>query len=58
VSEPSAERLEQIIKNFRGRSVVVLGDLVADEFVYGEIARVSREAPALILEHQETTRWG
>jgi len=33
----------------------VLGDLVADEFVFGEIARVSREAPALILEHQHTT---
>ena len=55
MSEPSVERLEEIVKSFRGRSVVVLGDLVADEFVYGEIARVSREAPALILEHRQTT---
>jgi len=31
----------------------VLGDLVADEFVFGEIARVSREAPVLILKHRE-----
>jgi rfaE bifunctional protein kinase chain/domain len=55
VSEPSADRLGEVIKKFRGRRLVVLGDLVADEFVYGEIARVSREAPALILEHRETT---
>jgi len=31
----------------------VLADLVADEFVYGEISRVSREAPVLILRHRE-----
>jgi rfaE bifunctional protein kinase chain/domain len=31
----------------------VLGDLVADEFVFGEISRVSREAPVLILRHKD-----
>jgi rfaE bifunctional protein kinase chain/domain len=36
---------------FRGRRVLVLADLVADEFVYGRIERVSREAPVLILAH-------
>jgi rfaE bifunctional protein kinase chain/domain len=55
VSEPSVERLERVIRSFRGRKVTVLGDLVADEFVFGEIARVSREAPALILEHRRTS---
>jgi len=35
--------------------VTVLGDLVADEFVFGEISRVSREAPVLILKHRERT---
>jgi rfaE bifunctional protein kinase chain/domain len=34
--------------------VVVFGDLIADEFVYGRIARVSREAPVLILEYDAT----
>ena len=38
----------------RGRRVVVLGDLLADEFVSGRIARVSREAPVLILEYDST----
>ncbi|MFN8006581.1 MAG: bifunctional ADP-heptose synthase [Terriglobia bacterium] len=33
---------------------MVYGDLVADEFVYGEISRISREAPVLILRHQES----
>ncbi len=40
-----------IVRSFRGRRVLVLADLVADEFVYGRIERVSREAPVLILRH-------
>ena len=32
----------------------MLGDLIADEFVSGRIARVSREAPVLILEYDST----
>jgi len=47
---PSASRLVALVSAFRGRTVAVLGDLVADEFVHGDIARVSREAPVLILE--------
>jgi len=42
-----------LIERFPGRNVVLLGDLVADEFIYGEIARVSREAPVLILKQRE-----
>jgi rfaE bifunctional protein kinase chain/domain len=34
--------------------VAVVGDVVADEFVYGRVARVSREAPVLILEYDST----
>ncbi len=45
--------LVSLIRAFPHRHVVVLGDLVADEFVYGEIARVSREAPVLILKQRE-----
>jgi D-glycero-beta-D-manno-heptose-7-phosphate kinase len=32
----------------------VIGDIVADEFLYGRVARVSREAPVLILEYDKT----
>jgi bifunctional ADP-heptose synthase (sugar kinase/adenylyltransferase) len=38
----------------RGKTVAVVGDVVADEFVYGRVARVSREAPVLILEYDST----
>lgn len=38
------------VGRFSRQDVVVLGDMVADEFIYGEIARVSREAPVLILK--------
>ncbi|TAM83575.1 MAG: sugar kinase [Acidobacteria bacterium] len=40
------------IGRFSRQDVIVLGDMVADEFVYGEIARVSREAPVLILKQR------
>jgi rfaE bifunctional protein kinase chain/domain len=39
------------VEAFRGKRILVLADLVADEFVYGRIDRVSREAPVLILKH-------
>ncbi len=48
------DRLHQIIERFRRRRVVVLGDLLVDEFVHGDIVRVSREAPVLILNHART----
>lgn len=49
------ERLRKIVEAFPKITVTVLGDLVADEFVFGEISRVSREAPVLILKHRERT---
>jgi rfaE bifunctional protein kinase chain/domain len=48
-------RLKKIVESFPKVTVTVLGDLVADEFVFGEISRVSREAPVLILKHRERT---
>jgi rfaE bifunctional protein kinase chain/domain len=50
-----ADRLKKILDEFPKLTVTVLGDLVADEFVFGEISRVSREAPVLILKHRERT---
>jgi D-glycero-beta-D-manno-heptose-7-phosphate kinase len=48
------ERLQSIIRRFSERRVVVVGDALADRFLYGEISRVSREAPVLILRHERT----
>jgi D-glycero-beta-D-manno-heptose-7-phosphate kinase len=51
-SDPA--RLLRLVDEIHGRRVVVAGDLLADEFIYGEIARVSREAPVLILNYDST----
>ncbi len=45
------QRLLDVVAAFRGRRLLVLADLVADEFVAGRIQRVSREAPVLILQY-------
>jgi D-glycero-beta-D-manno-heptose-7-phosphate kinase len=49
------ERLTKIVESFPKITITVVGDLVADEFIFGEISRVSREAPVLILKHRERT---
>jgi len=52
--------LIEIVSGFTGKRIVVIGDTIADQFIYGEISRVSREAPVFILrhEHTETTPGG
>jgi rfaE bifunctional protein kinase chain/domain len=46
--------LAECVEKFPSKTVVLLGDFVADEFQFGDISRVSREAPVLILRHRET----
>jgi len=50
----------EIVNTFSQKRLLVLGDTIADQFVSGEISRVSREAPVFILrhEHTETTPGG
>src|SRR6478752_777764 len=52
-TSPEVAHLRKIVDAFPRVTVAVLGDMVADEFVFGEISRVSREAPVLILRHRE-----
>jgi len=44
-------KLLEILNNFKGKKIGVIGDLVADEYIFGMTSRVSREAPVLILKH-------
>jgi rfaE bifunctional protein kinase chain/domain len=44
----------RIVRRFARVRVLVIGDLIADEFIYGQIDRVSREAPVLILSYDAT----
>ncbi|MGD0962885.1 MAG: bifunctional ADP-heptose synthase [Candidatus Acidiferrales bacterium] len=54
VVSPSVDltRLLDIVAAFSRQTIGVVGDFVLDEFVSGEISRVSREAPVLILRHR------
>jgi D-glycero-beta-D-manno-heptose-7-phosphate kinase len=47
-------RLLALVDSFAQRRVAVVGDVVADEFLTGQISRVSREAPVLILRYDAT----
>lgn len=53
-SKELQERLIGIIHRFAERRIVILGDAIADKFLYGSISRVSREAPVFILRHEQT----
>ena len=46
-------RLAALTERFGGRTVVVLGDLISDEYLIGKPRRVSREAPVIILRFTE-----
>jgi rfaE bifunctional protein kinase chain/domain len=48
------DRLLAIVDAYANRRMLVVGDIIADEFIYGEVARVSREAPVLILKYDAT----
>ncbi len=47
----SAATLLSLLARLEGRSVLVAGDFVLDHYLFGRPARLSREAPVLILEH-------
>ncbi len=48
------ERLVSIVRRFPQRKLLIVGDAIADRFLYGSISRVSREAPVFILRHEHT----
>ncbi|WP_448564991.1 bifunctional heptose 7-phosphate kinase/heptose 1-phosphate adenyltransferase [Trichothermofontia sp.] len=50
----AAPRLQALLTQFHQARVLVVGDLTLDEFLTGQVERLSREAPVLILRHEET----
>jgi hypothetical protein len=49
----STDRLRRLIGGFASKTIVVVGDVIVDEYVFGKPARISREAPVLILRFTE-----
>lgn len=60
VRKISKKRLKTLIDSFSGKNILVWGDLILDEYLYGTTSRISREAPVLILSyrHQEYSLGG
>ncbi len=53
-AEPELAALAPLLSAFSDAEVVVVGDFVADEYVYGETERISREAPVLIVRYERS----
>jgi rfaE bifunctional protein kinase chain/domain len=49
------EKYMNLIDRFKGKRILVLGDFILDEYIYGETERISREAPVLILKYRQST---
>lgn len=50
----SAAHLFSLLDSFAKARVLVVGDLTLDEFLTGQVERISREAPVLIIRHENT----
>lgn len=53
-SSAEVNRYRRLIGRFSRVRLAVAGDVIADEFIYGRVERVSREAPVLILRYDST----
>ena len=44
------ERVEELLRHFPNKRILVIGDLMLDEFVWGRVSRISPEAPVPVVE--------
>jgi D-beta-D-heptose 7-phosphate kinase/D-beta-D-heptose 1-phosphate adenosyltransferase len=44
------EKLKKIVDNFKGKKIIVIGDVMLDEYVFGKVSRISPEAPVPVVE--------
>ncbi len=55
----SRKRADEIVGQFRSHKIVVLGDVMLDEFIWGDVSRISPEAPVPVVEiRRESTHLG
>jgi len=53
--KPSTADLQSALRLWRGKRIVILGDMILDEFIFGRSERVSREAPVVIVRYDGST---
>src|SRR4030066_1393029 len=55
----STHRLDELQKNFKGKKIAVIGDMMLDCYFWGEVKRISPEAPVPVVEiENEFFRFG
>lgn len=47
---------DAVLNNFHKKRILVLGDLMVDEYILGKVGRISPEAPVPILNYKGTQR--
>lgn len=48
-------RMERLVRKFKDRRVLVLGDLMLDKYIWGDVSRISPEAPVPVVEVRKST---
>jgi D-glycero-beta-D-manno-heptose-7-phosphate kinase len=54
---PSAARVQEIVNGMSSRRVLVAGDLMLDEFIWGKVSRISPEAPVPVVAVDRETSY-
>jgi len=49
------QRAEEILAGFKGRKVLVIGDVMLDEYIWGSVNRISPEAPVMVVDADRYT---
>src|SRR5438128_5952403 len=53
------QRTETVLRQLRDRNIVVLGDVMLDQFIWGDVSRISPEAPVPVVDvRRESTHLG
>jgi rfaE bifunctional protein kinase chain/domain len=55
MAELTRERARKLTEAFDGKRIVVLGDIMLDEFIWGKVKRISPEAPVPVVEIERQT---
>ncbi|MFQ6108543.1 MAG: D-glycero-beta-D-manno-heptose-7-phosphate kinase, partial [Candidatus Aminicenantales bacterium] len=50
------KKMKRIVDNFRSKRVLVLGDLMMDKYIWGDVSRISPEAPVPVVEVRKDTQ--
>ena len=48
-------RMGQLLESFAGKKILIVGDIMVDEFIWGKVQRISPEAPVPVVEVMDET---